>query len=454
MTIADVSIAVLALLFVGTLVPRFSLGLAAFPAAFLVATAAGVSPKELTGFFPSDFFVLIVGVTALFAVAQATGTMDWILAQILKLVRGRLAFVPLLTFVLGFAITAIGTLPAAAVAIMAPIAMGLAARYTLPPLLMALVTMNGILAGLFSPIAVFGVSTMQLYKRAGVEVTSSAALILMIASLGLGLLLCSLYLAIGWRHLRGTASEPHPPNHSIGAEGSGNGVPSAPPATPAPARGGGTAVLTPAAATQTRNPTETALPSSTARAVMLGAFVVLIAGAVGFKIDIGYLALTLAAVLQLLFRIEPASIISRIPWGIILLIGGLLTYVGLMEHIGAFTRISELVTVHGSPTLTLLAICYIAGITSFFASSLAVLATTIALLPPLIAAGISPVGAIVALALSCVLVDINPLGPTGGLILGAAAPEHRTALFRQLLTYGLGAVVIAPPLMWAAFSWI
>jgi di/tricarboxylate transporter len=453
MTIADLSIAVLALLFVGTLVPRFSLGLAAFPAAFLVATAAGVSPKELTGFFPSDFFVLIVGVTALFAVAQATGTMEWILAQMLKLVRGRLAFVPLLTFVLGFAITAIGTLPAAAVAIMAPIAMGLAARYTLPPLLMALVTMNGILAGLFSPIAVFGVSTMQLYKRVGVDVTPLAALILMIASLGLGLLLCSLYLAIGWRHLRGSASEPHSPNHPIGAEGSGNGVSSAPPVIPAPARGGGPAVLTPAAAVQ-RNPTATALPNSTARAVMLGAFVVLIAGAVGFKIDIGYLALTLAAVLQLVFRIEPASIVSRIPWGIILLIGGLLSYVGLMEHIGAFTRISELVTVHGSPTLTLLAICYIAGITSFFASSLAVLATSIALLPPLIAAGVSPVGAIVALALSCVLVDINPLGPTGGLILGAAAPQHRTALFRQLLIYGLGAVVIAPPLMWAAFSWI
>ncbi|MGP3961787.1 hypothetical protein ACTWPT_37920 [Nonomuraea sp. 3N208] len=98
-------------------------------------------------------------------------------------------------------------------------------------------------------------------------------------------------------------------------------------------------------------------------------------------------------------------------------------------------------------------LCYVAGITSFAASSIAVFATVMPLLPPLVAAGVSPVGGVLALALASVLVDLNPLGITGGLILGAAEPSARSRLFRQLLIYGLISIVVAPVLTWAAFGW-
>ena len=75
------------------------------------------------------------------------------------------------------------------------------------------------------------------------------------------------------------------------------------------------------------------------------------------------------------------------------------------------------------------------------------------LLPALVADGVSPVGGVLALALASVLVDINPLGITGGLILGSAAPEVRDRLFRQLLVCGLVSVAVAPALAWAAFGW-
>ncbi|MCH6163798.1 SLC13 family permease [Streptomyces marispadix] len=174
---------------------------------------------------------------------------------------------------------------------------------------------------------------------------------------------------------------------------------------------------------------------------------------VGFEMNVGYLGLTAALILQLVLRLKPGAIVSRIPWGVVLLIGGLLTYVGLMEDLGAFKQISELLKVHGSPVLSLLVLCYIAGITSFAASSVAVFVTTMPLLPPLVADGVSPVGGVLALALASVLVDINPLGITGGLILGAAEPSVRPRLFRQLLTYGVVSIVVAPFLAWLAFGW-
>jgi di/tricarboxylate transporter len=150
---------------------------------------------------------------------------------------------------------------------------------------------------------------------------------------------------------------------------------------------------------------------------------------------------------------DPADLVARIPWSVVLLIGGILTYVGVMQKIGAFERISDALRVDGSAALTLLVLCYVAGITSFAASSIAVFTTTMPLVPAVVAQGASPVGAVLAVAMASVLVDINPLGITGGLILGAAEPEDRRSLFRQLLTYGIASVVVAPFLAWAAFGW-
>lgn len=138
--------------------------------------------------------------------------------------------------------------------------------------------------------------------------------------------------------------------------------------------------------------------------------------------------------------------------GVVILIGGLLTYVGVMEHLDAFKRLSDLLMVDGSPMISLLVLCYIAALTSFFANSIAVIISTLPLLPPIIAQGVSPVGAVIAVMLSAVLVDLNPLGATGGLVLGATAQADRQRLFRQLLTYGLSAVVIAPGVTWLVFG--
>src|SRR5699024_7819186 len=123
MTIADLSIAVLLLLFAATALPGFNLGMGAFAAAFLIALAAGIASEDVTGFFPGDFFVLIAGVTALFAVAKVNGTLDWLLDGLLRLVRGNAVLVAMVPFVAGALLAAFGTLPAAATAIVAPIAL-------------------------------------------------------------------------------------------------------------------------------------------------------------------------------------------------------------------------------------------------------------------------------------------------------------------------------------------
>jgi di/tricarboxylate transporter len=412
---AVASIIVLVALFAATLLPRFDLGSAALAAAFLLGLAAGVPTEEVTGFFPADFFVLIVGVTALFAVAHLNGTLDWLLDLLLRLVGGRAVLVPLVPFVIGAALTAVGTLPAAATAIVAPIALGLAARYRYSPLVAAVLGVTGIISGLLSPLAVYGVTARGQGDKLGLGLPGSAPVAFLLGGLLTGVVVCAVCLVIGVR-------------------------------TDAVPRGR----VTTAAATE---PSDVDRTGAGARALTLACMLAAVVASVGFDLNVGYLGLTAAVLLQLVLRLAPGAVVSKIPWGVVLLIGGLLTYVGLMQHLGAFEKISDLLRIEGSPSLSLLVLCYIAGVTSFAASSIAVFVTTMPLLPPLVADGVSPVGAVLALALASILVDINPLGITGGLILGAAEPSARPRLFRQLLTYGLISIVVAPPLAWLAFGW-
>lgn len=424
MTLADLSIVVLLLLFVATALRGFNLGLGAFAAAFVLGMVHGLPVEDITGFFPSDFFVLIVGVTALFSLAHINGTLDWMLAGLLTLVRGNVVLVALVPGVAGALIAAFGTLPAAATAIIAPIAMGIAARYGLPALMMAVVGIMGILSGILSPLALYGVTAKQQAQELDLGLSAQGPLWLFLGSLVAGLLVGfgALVVARARGVLPTSASIRAVDNHGGGASGATTGA----------AEEG---------------------PSAWVLTVTLGGIAAVVALAIGFEMNIGYLGMTAACLQLLILRMDPAPVVARMPWPVVLLIGGLLTYIGLMQEIGAFERISELLTVEGSAFLTLLVLCYVAGITSFAASSIAVFVTTMPLLPAVVEAGVSPVGAILAVAVSSVIVDINPLGITGGLILGSTPEEKRAALFRQLMAYGVVSVIIGPGIVWAVFSW-
>ncbi|GLY84231.1 SLC13 family permease [Actinoallomurus iriomotensis] len=439
---ATLSILILIVLFTATLVPGFDLGLAALSAAFLLGLVSGVPADEVTKFFPGDFFVLIVGVTALFAAAQLNGTLDWLLDLLLRLVGGRLVLIVLVPFVVGAVLTALGTLPAAATAIVSPIALGLAARYRISPLVAAVLGITGIISGLLSPLAVYGVTARELSTRLGVGLPGSAPVTFLLGGLLTGLVVCAAWLVVGTR---------------VGAVPRGRAaaapVPAGPDAAaPEPEHGprvsGGAETAT-AVAAEPKTPR--ARPGVRALTVLCLLTVVVLS--VGFDLNVGYLGLTAALVLQVALRLPAGAIVSRIPWNVVLLIGGLLTYVGLMQRLGAFKKISDLLQVEGAPWLSLLVLCYIAGVTSFAASSIAVFVTVMPLLPPLVTDGVSPVGGVLALALASVLVDINPLGITGGLILGAAEPSMRPRLFRHLLAYGSASIIVAPAFAWLAFGW-
>src|SRR5919107_1311208 len=83
------------------------------------------------------------------------------------LVRGRVALIPWVMFVVISILTAFGAVVPAAVAIIAPVGLSFAKRHGINPVLMSLLIINGASAGGFSPISIFGAITNGVVGRSG-----------------------------------------------------------------------------------------------------------------------------------------------------------------------------------------------------------------------------------------------------------------------------------------------
>ena len=130
MTPQLISIYALCAMFVVATIWPVNMGVLAFVGAFLVGTlAAGMQTKDIIAGFPGGLFLTLVGITYLFAIAQNNGTIDWLVRLAVRAVRGRIAAIPWIMFGITAALSAVGAVSPAAVAIITTIALGFGGNY-------------------------------------------------------------------------------------------------------------------------------------------------------------------------------------------------------------------------------------------------------------------------------------------------------------------------------------
>ena len=128
---------------------------------------------------------------------------------------------------------------------------------------------------------------------------------------------------------------------------------------------------------------------------------VIVALASGFGLDVGLVAITVAAVLALIMPNLQRAAVGRVSWSVVLLICGVLTYVGVLEEMGTIDYVGEAITQVGAPAFAALLISYIGAIVSAFASSTGMLAATIPLAVPFLQEeALSAIGVVTAVAIS------------------------------------------------------
>jgi di/tricarboxylate transporter len=431
-----ISILILVAVFAVATVLPINMGVLGLVAAFGVGTAMGVSEDDVFAGFPGDLFIILVGITYLFAIATNNGTVDWLVHAAVRAVGGRTVAIPWVMFLVTAALTASGAVVPGAVAIIAPIALGFAVTYGINPVLMGLLVVNGASAGGFSPISVFGSIVNGVTQRNNLD---ENAMLLFVSSFVFNLALSiAVFLLFGGRDLiRRRVAVPESSGRferRVEDEAVAGGRP--------PMAGG-------AAATMDAG----GMPSlDRDKALTLVGIVVLIVVALAFDVSVGFVALSIAAVLSLVSPAASKDAVSKVAWPTVLLICGVVTYVSLLETLGSIDWLGEQVATIGSALLAALLICFVGGAVSAFASTTGILGALIPLAVPFLQTGaVGAVGLIIALSISSSVVDASPFSTSGALVVANSPAEKRDFVFKRLMQWGMSMVVIAPPIAWLVF---
>lgn len=151
MDFSIISLLVLALVVAVGFIKKLNIGFFSIGAAFLLGMAGHLSAKQIVSGFSSSMFVTLVGVTFLFGMASANGTLDLFSKKIVALVGKRTYLIPILMFVLSAFISAIGPGHIAAGILMTTFAVYLAFELKINPMATALYAKLGANAGCASP---------------------------------------------------------------------------------------------------------------------------------------------------------------------------------------------------------------------------------------------------------------------------------------------------------------
>lgn len=450
----ELQIAALAI-FVGVFVlatlRKVHIGVLMFAAAAGVGVwMAGMTIDKVVAGFPIGILVLLVGVTYFFAIAQANGTIDVIIERAIAKVGDRAFFLPLAFFALTIGISAMGS-PLAGL-VMAPIGMPLAKRYGIDRMLMGIAIGSGLSAGGFAPTSLFGIVTYGTARAAGIDLDP---LVLFTVALGTNLaLVAAAYVLFGGFKLL----------HTRTTDGFGTAVPRFSKERPTPshpferdgniARGKQAAQQTIQVLDGPRTEAPASGPQLNRNQVitvicMAGlVLTVILMSVLGASPDIGVLCFAFASVLTLCDPESGKSAVAKIDWSTVLLVGGIITFVGVLQTMGAVTLLGEAAGAVGTPLLAALVICAIGGLVSAFASTTGMLAALVPLALPLVASGdIAGWAVIAALGVCSSIVDVSPFSTVGATFVATVDADERPRITALLTRWGLSMVAVGPLLL-------
>jgi Na+/H+ antiporter NhaD/arsenite permease-like protein len=364
------------------------------------------SPQAVVAGFPTDLFLTLTGVTLLFAQAHANGTLDAVARAAVGLCRGSAGLVPVVFFLLTFALASAGAGNIAASALVSPMAMAVAERARVPAFLMTLMVAHGSLAGGLSPVAPTGIIADQQLSRIGLAGHEwEVYLHNLLANTAVAF---AGYFLLGGRRLfrRRYPAE----------EG----------AVPAP-------------------------PLQTRHVLTLAALALLLVGVLFCKVHVGLGAFAVSVLLTLTGLADEREAVRRMPWGVILMVCGVTVLTALLSRTGGTALFARLVREVSTPET-------VTGVMAFFAALVSVYASTSgvvlpAFLPIAAEVGGDPLAVASSVIVAGHLVDSSPLSTIGALCVACAAPsEDRRALFNKVLAWGLAMVPVGALVCWVGFG--
>lgn len=383
---------------------------------------------KVMGYFPTGLFMILVGVTFLFGMAQTNGTMEKLTAYSVRLCKGNTAFMPLIIFVLTTFVTTIGPGNIAGTALMAPVAMAIATRIGMPAFLMTLIVVGAANGAAFSPFAPTGIISNGIIAKmaGGLGITDLSGLAWKIhfnSEIAQGLVnIGGFFLLGGWAWIKKQRGEtlnidelapkPEPFNkHQILTLSMV-----------------GLLILL------------VVLPGLPATKALFSKTVL------NLLSNVGSIAFMLAGVLMLTGSGDSKAAIKVMPWGVMLMVCGVTVLIEVMDKAGGLNALVKVIGAISTPTTVNAWLGLITGaISAYSSSSGVVMPMFLPMVPGLIkeVGGGNPIAMISSINIGAHLVDTSPLSTLGALCIACAGEhEDKAKLFRNLLIWGLSMSVV------------
>ena len=126
-------------------------GLLSIAFALVLGRVAGIPDKAVIGGFNYSLFLILLGVTYLFSIAQLNGSLELLAEKVVALTGEHTSFVPIVIYVFSTVLSALGPGTVPTIAIMMVFSMTLAAEMKISPVMLAALVVLGASGGGVSP---------------------------------------------------------------------------------------------------------------------------------------------------------------------------------------------------------------------------------------------------------------------------------------------------------------
>jgi di/tricarboxylate transporter len=421
MNLAVISVCALALAVLVSCVSRLNVGVLSLALAWIVGVYIGGMPvNAVMSGFPSQLFLTLTGVTLLFALAQCNGTLERITHQAVRLCRGNCGTIPVMFFVLGAALSSMGPGNIATAALLAPLAMGTAARTGIPLFLMAIMVGNGANSGGLSPIAPTGIIVNGLMARHGLPGFAMETYLY-------NLMFHAVVAFAGYALFGG-----------LKLFGAG-------PSTELRAGRDGAVVVSVDSAID---------PFERRHWITVAVIAALIVSVIAANVHVGMGAFLGAVILVLTGSADDGEAVKKMPWRVIVMVCGVTVLIALVEKAQGLDLLVSLVAKIATPATVTAVVAFLTGLVSVYSSTSGVVLPAFLPLVPGLAAQL-PGASALAIAMSMNvgghLVDVSPLSTIGALCMAGAAADESRALFNKLLAWGLSMTVVGAVMCYLIF---
>ena len=393
-----------------------NIGVLALAVGVVAVRLFGMNDRALIGAVNVSLFVTLVGITLLFAVITSTGALELLARKIIARAGKRTWMIPILIYLAGFTIVAVGPGGVPALAIIPPLAAAIAVEVGYNPLMLSLIGICGMTSGRFSPITPEGTIILSAVAKAGYTGNVTPAIWVNAALYNL-ILAVVIYIAF-----------------------KGYKVKAAPDAE-----------------------VKQAEKFSGKQIVALLSILVMLFLIVYAKVNLGLAALSVAAVLLVFHVADDSKCIKAIPWNTIILVLGVGALLSIVAQAGGIALLSDgLSKIMSNSTATPL-MSLSAGLLSLVSSALGVVYPT--MMPMCIdiakqIGGVNPAALMSAVAAAGAASGISPMSTGGALIIAAIVGEERinltkedeNKLFVQLLIISMLTLVLLFAVSWLFYG--